>query len=315
MVSGSKGPVGLQVGVEDNGETLRLATPTEFRFAESLAYLARSPLECLYQVEGERVQRALDIDGNRVLIEVSSPTGNYVEISCLNDMPSADIRLTIGDYVRDWFDLDTDIKPFYDMARRDVLLKDLVNRYDGLRVIGVPDLYEALCWAIIGQQINLPFAYQLKQRFVSSFGEFVEWEGTKHWLFPSYEAVAKLTVHDFMGLQFSAKKAEYIITVSQEMASGRLSKDGLRGLGDYGAMEEAMVRIRGIGSWTANYVLMRCLRNPAAFPITDVGLHNAIKQQLNMDNKPSLEEIRELATGWKNWEAYATFYLWRSLQA
>ena len=75
----------------------------------------------------------------------------------------------------------------------------------------------------------------------------------------------------------------------------------------------ALTKIRGVGLWTANYVLMRCFGFANAFPIQDIGLHRAIQLQLGSDRKPTIEEIRELAAGWKNWEAYVTFYLYRSL--
>jgi DNA-3-methyladenine glycosylase II len=74
-----------------------------------------------------------------------------------------------------------------------------------------------------------------------------------------------------------------------------------------------LVNIRGIGPWTANYVLMRCLRFPSAFPIDDVGLQNAIKHPLGRDKKPTKDEIMKFAGNWTNWESYATFYLWRFL--
>lgn len=97
------------------------------------------------------------------------------------------------------------------------------------------------------------------------------------------------------------------------MADGRLVKELLLEMNDFAAMEKELLSIRGIGPWTANYVLMRCLRNAAAFPIADVGLHNALKHVLGLDEKPTLPHIRQLAEGWKGWEAYATFYLWRVL--
>jgi DNA-3-methyladenine glycosylase II len=78
-------------------------------------------------------------------------------------------------------------------------------------------------------------------------------------------------------------------------------------------VEKSLIKIRGIGPWTANYVLMRCLRFPTAFPIDDVGLINAIKTLLNMDRKPTKDEILALSIPWANWESYATFYLWRVL--
>ena len=85
------------------------------------------------------------------------------------------------------------------------------------------------------------------------------------------------------------------------------------GTGDFKEAEKMLVKIRGIGPWTANYVLMRCLRFPNAFPIADVGLHNAIKHLTGTEEKPTIEEIWKLAAPWTGWESYATFYLWRFL--
>lgn len=81
-----------------------------------------------------------------------------------------------------------------------------------------------------------------------------------------------------------------------------------------GEMEKRLTAIRGIGKWSANYVIMRCLRHPDAFPLADVGLHNALKKVLNRPEKPSLDEIERWAEHWSGWRAYATFYLWRTLQ-
>ena len=77
--------------------------------------------------------------------------------------------------------------------------------------------------------------------------------------------------------------------------------------------EKILTKIRGIGPWTANYVLMRCLRFTSAFPIDDVGLHNAVKHVIGSEQKPTKEELLNLSAPWKGWEAYATFYLWRFL--
>ena len=78
-------------------------------------------------------------------------------------------------------------------------------------------------------------------------------------------------------------------------------------------MYQALIHMRGVGAWTADYVLMKCLHHRAAFPIADVGLHNALKNQLGLERKPNIMEIKEIATHWEGWQAYATFYLWRSL--
>ena len=109
------------------------------------------------------------------------------------------------------------------------------------------------------------------------------------------------------------KKSEYIIGIAQLMASGELTKDKLLRMDSVKEAEKSLVKIRGIGPWTANYVLMRCLRYTSAYPIDDVGLHNAIKHLTGSEKKPAKEELLNLSLSWENWQAYATFYLWRVL--
>jgi len=110
----------------------------------------------------------------------------------------------------------------------------------------------------------------------------------------------------------TVRKSEYIIGIAQLMDNGELSKEKLLAM-DFKEAEKSLTRIRGIGPWTANYVLMRCLRFPTAFPIDDVSLHNAIKFLRGSENKPTKEELMELSLNWSGWQAYAVFYLWRVL--
>lgn len=290
-------------------ETLLIDLPKEFDFAANLAYMQRNSKECMYVIDNETITRALDIGGERVLIQVNALGNRQLVMRFL----AGSLTEAAEAYIRDWFDLDTDLAPFYEMAKRDPLLQSTIEDFYGLRNIGLPDLFEALCWGILGQQINLGYAYTLKRQFVEKFGEAVEYEGVPYWIFPSYEKIAELSPEDMSDIKMTVKKSEYIIGVARLMASGGLSKAGLLELGSLAAIEKELIRIRGIGPWTANYVLLRCLRYPAAFPIDDIGLINAIKFQLGLDRKPTKAEIRELAIPWKNWEAYATFYLWRVL--
>ena len=295
------------------GDTLDLTTPTEFDFAQCLTYLTRSADECLHRVVGQAVFKALPVAaGQTSLCKITAEAGR-LRLTFLNGRPDQVEQEAFTAYVKQWFDLETDLRPFYRTAARDKVLGHLTQTYYGLRLIGIPDLFEALCWAIIGQQINVAFAYTVKRRFVEAFGERLDHQGVSHWLFPKPEVVAGLSIADLRSLQFSGRKAEYIIGLARQMAQGELSRDRLRKSGDFEHMQTALVQLRGVGRWTANYVLMRCFRHPSAFPIDDVGLHNAIKIAYGLSRKPSLDEIKARFDPWQGWEAYATFYLWRVL--
>ncbi|MBM7563269.1 DNA-3-methyladenine glycosylase family protein [Paenibacillus sacheonensis] len=255
-----------------NPITITMTPPKAFDFHHILGYLARSSNECLYRVDGETVTKLITVLGPPILIRVASlPDGSLsIALPSLTEPPDAALSAAISDYVRDWFDMDRDLEPFLALALQDPVLAEPVRQFNGLRIVGIAELFEAICWGIMGQQINLAFAYTLKRRFVERFGASVEWEGRRYFAFPEPDVIAALD-------------------------------------------QAELTRIRGIGPWTANYVLMRCLRMPAAFPIEDVGLHNALKLVLGRDTKPSIAEIKELSAEWKDWKAYATFYLWRLL--
>jgi DNA-3-methyladenine glycosylase II len=291
-----------------------ISPPKEFRFAENLNYLSRSSNECLFEIEANKIYRALPIGQTIVIVEISSPNDLELHVRFLGDTaPNKQSREEIARYIREWFDLDTNLVPFYDMAKTDFLLHQPVSQFYGLRKIAILDLFEAIAWGILGQQINLTYAYTLKRRFVERFGKHVEWEGKTYWLFPEPEVIAHLKVEDLSVLKMTLKKCEYMIGVAQLLSSGEMTKDKLLQVNDLKTAEKMLVKIHGIGPWTANYVLMRCLRSPSAFPIDDVGLHNSIKQALHREKKPTKAEILKLAEPWKGWEAYATFYLWRLL--
>ncbi|MBA2408138.1 MAG: DNA-3-methyladenine glycosylase 2 family protein, partial [Chitinophagales bacterium] len=210
------------------------------------------------------------------------------------------------------FDLETDIKPFYEMALKDELLKPLVKKYFGYRIVGIVDLFESLCWAIIGQQINLNFAYMLKQRFIMQFGERLLWNGKTYYLFPKIKKIAALEINSLLSLQFSKQKANYIIDVARAFESGNLSQHQIAGL-SFEDAKETLLKLKGIGNWTANYVLMKTFHHPNAFPLEDAGLEQAIRRNLNLIEKPALQMIENIFKKYEGWEAYGTLYLWRSL--
>lgn len=300
----------MKTTTDDN--CLRIPTPADFNFEECLIFLNRSLQENLHRIEDGRIRKLIRDEEEMILFEIAH-SHRHLQLEFLNGTPSEAGQRAAGDYVWQWFDLKTDLTPFYELAEQDAILQPIVRRYYGLRILGMPDLFEAMAWAIMGQQINLTFAYTLKKRLVENFGSPFVYEGEDYWAFPSFETIAALSVSDLTTLQFSGRKAEYLIGVAGEMAEGKLAREQFMERNDTEAIEKELVALRGIGPWSANYVMMKCLAIPSAFPLADVGLHNALKVQLGLEQKPTFAEIERYAENWKGWEAYATFYLWRSL--
>ncbi|CAM4466119.1 DNA-3-methyladenine glycosidase II [Bacillus subtilis] len=295
-------------------DVIVITLPEIFDMNANLGYLTREKNECMYEIENNIITKVIAIGEIRSLVQVSVINNKQMIVQFLNDSRPVEQwkREEIVKYIHEWFDLDNDLTPFYEMAKADPLLKMPARKFYGLRVIGIPNLFEALCWGVLGQQINLAFAYSLKKQFVEAFGDSIEWNGKKYWVFPPYERIARLTPTDLADIKMTVKKSEYIIEIARLMASGELSREKLMKM-NFKDAEKNLIKIRGIGPWTANYVLMRCLRFPTAFPIDDVCLIRSIKILRNMNRKPTKDEILEISFSWKKWESYATFYLWRVL--
>lgn len=292
-------------------KALRIPPPKEFSFELALAFLKRSPRELLHKVIDERIEKALRIDGTIIIFSIHHDKQDLV-VDFLNTNVTVAQATEVVKYIREWLDLDTDLKPFYALCQKDKLLKPLVQDYHGYRIVGQPDLFESIVWAVLGQQINLQFAYTLKQRFVEQFGEVFTLRDETYYLFPIPEVVSKLTPNDLLPLQFSKQKAAYAINIAKAFADGIVSKEMLAHL-TLKEAKELLMEIKGIGNWTANYALMKTFRHADAFPLEDAGIHNAIKNLKKLSKKPSLEEVKKVFKKYKGWEAYATLYLWKSL--
>uniref|UniRef100_A0A4Y8PWP7 DNA-3-methyladenine glycosylase II n=2 Tax=Paenibacillus athensensis TaxID=1967502 RepID=A0A4Y8PWP7_9BACL len=222
---------------------------------------------------------------------------------------SAGIDEAVIALVREWLDADVELAPFYELGLADEVLREVVERGRGLRIVGIPDLFEALVWAIMGQQINLTFAYKLKRSFVEAFGRSLEHEGRRYWLFPTPERIAAVEPGELTAMQLSASKTQCMLTTARLMACGELNKAALAAAEPEAAVA-ALTAIRGIGPWTAHYVSMHCLRHRDAYPAEDAGLHNALRTRLGLPGKLPVSVVRELGERWRPWRAYAVFYLW-----
>lgn len=298
---------------KESADSLIIPVPTAFNFQVNAGYLNRDEQECLYTVTGNQVTTLIETDTTTVLTRISGNANEPLQVKKL--LPQTDLtpkeKEQIVHYIADWFDLATDIEPFYEIAKNDSLLQPLLPDLYGLRIIGVPSLFEALCWAILGQQINLAFAYRLKRDFIQTFGSSTTFQGETYWTFPKPEDIANQTTEQLLQVKMTQRKSEYILNIAKKIANRELDKTNLLQMNSMEEIEKSLIKIRGIGPWTANYCMMRCLRDPNAFPVADVGLLNAVKRFQNLADKPSKKEMLELSENWTGYKAYATFYLWR----
>ncbi|ESU32267.1 hypothetical protein G3A_12445 [Bacillus sp. 17376] len=188
-------------------------------------------------------------------------------------------------------------------------LKSLFGEHYGTPLVLEFDPFSSLIKSIIHQQVNLNFAFALTERFVKTYGE--EMDGV--WFYPSPEKVAQLTVEELRELQFSGRKAEYVIGIAELAASGQLDFEKMKSKPDAEVAQE-LIKIRGVGPWTVENFLMFALGRPNLFPMGDIGIQNALKKYFNLDEKPTPAQMEKYKEPWNPYLSYASLYLWRSIE-
>ena len=285
--------------------------PPKFSFQECHWFLDRNYDDCLYTVTENSIIRPLNFGGEKVVFEVKEQAGAIAIELLYTD--GGDHRSEIEAFVRDWLDLDRDISGFYQLLESNSVLSYMPEAFHGLRLIGIPDLFEAICWCVIGQQINLTFAYKLKRRMVETYGESIELNGQVHYLFPKPAVLAQLEIADLKELQFSRQKADYVIHTAKMIEEGSLSKAALLAMDGREAQLKKLISVRGIGEWTANYVLMKTLKDMNCITIGDTGLNSALAAHELVKDKKNKDEVRAFFEAFEGWKSYLNIYLWRSL--
>ncbi len=184
-------------------------------------------------------------------------------------------------------------------------LGPLAENHPGLRLPGAMDGFEVAVRAILGQQVTVHAATKIAARFAEAFGEPVE---TPHenltTLFPRASDIAALEPVKVAERGVVRTRARAIVELAREVASGKL---GLDPSADVDTTIAALDALPGVGPWTAQYVAMRALAWPDAFPHPDVAVLKAMKET-------RAATALESAEGWRPWRAYAVLHLWKSLE-
>jgi AraC family transcriptional regulator, regulatory protein of adaptative response / DNA-3-methyladenine glycosylase II len=223
------------------------------------------------------------------------------------DLPECRDLIGVVERVRRIFDLGADPARIGEQLRRDPLLEPLVAKLPGLRVPGAWDGFELAVRGVLGQQITVQGATTLAGRLVREFGVVRERpDGALTHAFPTPEALAAA---DLSHIGIPRARAAALRSLAAAVRDGRLRFDAALGL------EEAVERIcaiPGFGPWTANYIAMRALGEPDAFPETDIGIRRALGSPTTL---APVSCVRERAEKWRPWRSYAVIYLWNSLGA
>jgi len=304
--------------------TCSLGLPSPFSIRWTTDHIRTSSYGAPYTwVSETRFRRVLKVAGCARLVEYALASGEddpSLVLAMPHDPEPKRPRAHSGKRVgaeftrisRFIFGMDDDLQAAYAVLDRIPRISRLVIRYDGLRLFKAPDLYEALLIAVLGQQVSVASAQSQRRRLMTVFGEKIRFEGQDYFGLPDPGRMLDLGEDRLREIGISRQKSRYLVQMAQGAVDGRLVRESFDGESCEGAIERLM-RIPGVGRWTAEIVAMRGLGFQDVFPAGDLGLQAAVQKTFGMDHRPSEKALRELSCRWKGYRSYAALYLWMTL--
>ncbi len=205
--------------------------------------------------------------------------------------------------------LGTDIKlqGYYAIAREDPVISFMVQELYGLHPTRAGSVFEALVLAIMSQQIAANVARLIHALTIETYGRQLSVDGHVYHAFPTPEAILSAGVEGLKAVKLSTRKAEYILDIASKVASGSLRLEGIGALSDEGVQEQVM-GLRGVGRWTSQWLLIRALGRPDAFPSGDLALRRIISNLYFGGQAISDPEAEEFSRRWSPHRSLATIY-------
>ncbi|GAA2562820.1 3-methyladenine DNA glycosylase/8-oxoguanine DNA glycosylase [Neomicrococcus aestuarii] len=240
--------------------------------------------------------RVLDLENG--IGKVSLPanvSGDSVHVQL--EVPDLSGLPPILQNLRRWLDLDADPTIIGTALRSSEILHPLVSARPGIRIPGSLNPYETSIFTVLGQQVSLAAARTFQTRFIENFGQ----SSRDGWYaFPALsdlQAIPPLEFQAAIGL--TRARSETLSTLIRALVKD-VSFDTSE---DPASVRQHLHAIRGIGPWTVEYIAMRCLADPDAFPASDLVIQRAL-------GAPSSRIVGTMAEAWKPWRGYAAMHLW-----
>ncbi len=208
---------------------------------------------------------------------------------------------------------DSDVREFYRAQRDDPLLQASIRANRGLRVAGFGSSFEAMLTAVFAQQVNLTFAYSIRQELALALGRRARFHGESYTAFPTPASVARLSHDELRAFRLSNAKARALHAIATAFRSGELSESQLEQLPDEQVIDR-LIALHGVGRWTAEVTLMRGLGRVDAFPAGDLGVVKYLAQELlGRADVATEKEMREFSERWRPHRALALVYAYAEM--
>lgn len=290
---------------------LKLKPESPFNFDLSAKIYSNGDPQ-IQKYEGGLYWQVIKLNNKLVLIKLRS-VGNVkspelsLKLATDKNLSKEDI-LKSKEIVSKIFNLDFKLKHFYEDMNNDELMKKLIKKLWGLNSPTTQTFFEAMVISIIEQQISLKAAHNITNRMIKKFGDKLKIENQTYYGFPTPETFIKIDKEDLRRCGLSFRKSEYVIGFSECIVNNKIILDKFNDMETSDIIQE-LIKIRGIGFWTAELSVLRGMHRLDALPSDDVGIRRVVSHYYNNDQPISSDELGIIANLWGKWGGLAAFYL------
>ena len=286
--------------------SINIALPADYRREEVFNYFARDPQQLSERVDAEGLRKAILLGGAPAVVSVRLCPGQaQVTVSGSDDAPHA-----LRSLVHHWLGLNQDVAGFESRFAGHPVLGLLIRRRPGLRIAQGASPFETLCWAVIGQLISVKAAVSIRARLIQLAGVPTPFGMLCH---PGTAEVAALDEPTLRGVGLTRGKALALQSISRRILGGEVKLDLAEGCEQPDILRERLLAQKGIGPWTAEYVLLRGFASADCSLHGDVAVRRSLQQQLGLAQRPTANEAQAWLSEFAPYRSMVAAHLWSAL--
>ena len=282
-----------------------------FRLDLTVWTLRRRPDNVVDRWDGQTYRRVLRLPVGFAEVSVTQngpPEAPQLRVTLSNAALCAEVQQGVTTTLERLLGFRTDVAAFYSLASRDIALGSLAQRFRGMKPPRFATVFESVITAIASQQVTQTVGVLLLNRLAVNYGASVHEGDVAMYAFPRPEDLAMLYPSQLRRLGFSLKKGRAIIEMAKSITMDGLNLEGLAELPDEEAIE-CLCNLRGVGRWSAEYVLLRGLGRTHVFPGDDVGARKNLARWLNLVKPLDYATVHRTLERWYPYSGLVYFHL------
>ena len=292
-------------------ETGTLTPTPPFDFSKSLQFLGIfGPTKNEQTVSTHSLTKAISIDGQTVVFQLTSIGTTEkpgLEYSLFSAKPfSQAMENAVVERITFFLSLKDDLQPFYRLGREDPDFAPIIEHLYGYHQVKFLTPFENACWAVLTQRNPMKIAQQTKQALVEKYGSSLEVSGSVYWAFPEPMQIAVVDESELSKMIRNDRRTEYLVAAAR--AFSEADEEFLKTASDE-AVEAWLRNIKGIGEWSATFIMVRGLGRMERVPLTEARLFEAASKVYGHGEELSRDDLKRLADKYGLWQGYWAHYI------